>query len=123
MFSSQIPDIVITTSDDNEVEVTVVGVSLVDEENSYSYSGEWSVEICEGITTIGEGAFLDWSYLREVHIPKSVTLIYENAFWFAAITDIYYAGSAEDWAKIQVIPCGDSANCTLNTATMHFNVD
>ena len=33
-------DFKIYVNDDNEVEVTVVGVSLVDEENSYSYSGD-----------------------------------------------------------------------------------
>ena len=80
----------------------------------------WSIVIGDGITTVGDGAFQDWYHMRSIHIPLSVVQIYENAFWENGLIDIFYAGSQSDWSKIDIVRCGDSANCSLMTATIHY---
>ncbi len=61
------------------------------------------IVIPEGVTEIGSGTFYH-STLEKVYIPKSVTKIGNEAFfqYYRYFTDIYYAGSAEEWSEIEI---------------------
>lgn len=87
------------------------------------------ITIPEGVTVIGSYAFkgcgtidyIDKRYvalgMKSVTIPKSVMSIEESAFGNCfALTDVYYGGSADDWAKISI----GSDNEDLEEATIHF---
>ena len=98
-----------------------------------------SVTIPNSVTTIGSGAFKDCSALTEIRlpsalkaiwsetfsncarltsvtIPKSVTSIEEKAFYYCeSLTDVYYDGTAADWAKITVA----SGNEDMTNAALH----
>ncbi len=78
----------------------------------------WSlsnVTIPNGVTSIGDSAFGNCTDLSSVTIPDSVTTIGRDAFYYCSLTDVYYDGTAEDWAKIFI---GDG-NEPLTNATLH----
>ncbi|MCR4805532.1 MAG: leucine-rich repeat domain-containing protein [Clostridia bacterium] len=71
----------------------------------------------EGITTIGDFAFAEYG-LQCIFLPKSLESIGKYAFWqCAALTDVFYAGSEEDWSNVQIGAMNDG----LNGVTMHYN--
>ena len=98
-----------------------------------------SVTIPNSVTFIGSGVFKDCSALTEIRlpsaletiesetfsncvrltsvtIPKSVTSIEEKAFYYCeSLTDVYYDGTAADWAKITM----EDGNGDLTNATLH----
>jgi len=75
-----------------------------------------SVTIPNGVTSIGQCAFGGCRSLDSVTISKSVTSIRKNAFGACpSLSDVYYAGTASDWAKITI---GDG-NEDLTNATLH----
>jgi hypothetical protein len=76
------------------------------------------VVIGDSVTSIGKNAFFECDKLTSVVIPDSVTSIGNNAFCCSPnITDIYYTGSAEEWAKINLA----NNNAYLTNATIHYN--
>ena len=83
-----------------------------------------SVKIMEGVTSIGEYAFdgcievCDGDGLKSLIIPKSVVSIENSAFRDCEfLTDIFYAGSQEEWNHIAI---GDN-NTPLFSATKHYD--
>ncbi len=77
-----------------------------------------SVELPEGITWIGWYAFFQCSSLNNIKIPEKVTKIEYAAFAECdSLTDIYYAGSEEQWSKISI----ENANDDLTDAAIHYN--
>ena len=55
----------------------------------YDYRKEITqVEISEGITTIGRGAFYEFENLKEISIPDSVTIIDNVAFSYSGLTKV-----------------------------------
>lgn len=72
----------------------------------------------EGVTMIGFNFFKDCTGIQSVSIPSTVTSIDTQAFRRTEVTDIYYAGSEEQWNAIRV---GES-NDGLLTANIHFGV-
>lgn len=62
-----------------------------------------SVEISEGITSIGSCAFYVYSALHSVNIPLSVNEIGSCAFdGCTNLTTVYYGGSEEEWWEINM---------------------
>ena len=62
-----------------------------------------SVTIPSGLASINEWTFSNCVRLAKVTIPKSVTSIGVDAFSNCdSLTDVYYAGTAADWAKISI---------------------
>ena len=99
-----------------------------------------SITIPDGVTKILGSAFKYCTSLTNVTIPDSVTKILGSAFAYCtsltsvtipvgagiyeyafdgckALTDVYYAGSAEEWAEISISSYGNDA---LKNATIHY---
>ena len=72
--------------------------------------------IPDGVTSIGDYAFDSYWSLTNVTIPDSVTNICYGAFLDCIkLTDVYYTGTASDWAKITI----EEGNEDLTNATLH----
>ena len=72
--------------------------------------------IPDGVTSIGDYAFDGYRSLTNVTIPDSVTNICYGAFLDCIkLTDVYYDGTASDWAKITI----EEGNEDLTSATLH----
>ena len=69
---------------------------------SYCYALE-EVVIPEGVTRIRNGAFSDCSSLRSVTLPSTLQQVDFSVFSNdSSLTDVYYNGTAMDWAAIQM---------------------
>ena len=94
------------------------------------------IEILDGITSIGAGAFYDFTSAKVVSIPASVETIGNAAFQgCSAIADVYYPGTQVEWDNISIAAnntaltgaplhlddikgsCGEHLNYSLNTET------
>ena len=72
--------------------------------------------IPESVTYINGEVFSNCVRLARVTIPKSVTGISSKAFYYCdSLTDVYYAGTAADWAKISI----SEGNEDLLAAALH----
>lgn len=77
-----------------------------------------TVAVPDEVTMIGADGFYYCYRLQSIEIPLSVKKIGQNAFYNASgLKDIYYAGTAEEWAAIEVL----SGNTVLEDATVHYN--
>ena len=73
------------------------------------------VIIPDGTTKIGKYAFYYYDNLATVGIPESVTEIGDDAFYSCDnLTDVYYAGTAEQWSQI---------TNTIKNAFVEYNYD
>ena len=81
-------------------------------------AGLETITIPDGVTSISQGAFSSCTGLTSVTIPSSVTQIWMGAFGFSTnLKDVYYAGSQEQWEKIEIW----FSNDPLENATIHYN--
>ena len=77
-----------------------------------------NIKIGKGITKINTKTFDYCSNLTTIMLPSSLSRIDEDAFVSCdKISDVYYAGSEEDWKKIYIL----SGNTALTNATIHYN--
>lgn len=77
-----------------------------------------SIEILSGVSVI-DGIFGGCSSLETVTLPLSITKIGSNTFAGCDnIKSVSYAGTQEDWDKIEIDPVG---NESLNNATIKFS--
>lgn len=86
------------------------------------------VQIPDGVTSIGAGAFCGISTIESVKIPESVISIGEDAFsGCSGIKNVYYDGSRTEWGKINIaegneeltnaeITCADTSDVELAAA-------
>ena len=74
------------------------------------------VTIDSGVTSIGANAFPNCA-LGSITIPTSVIRIGDKAFEDCLIEDVYYAGTEEEWKKIQM---GVGNSEAFENATMHY---
>ena len=78
-----------------------------------------TVTLPDTITTIGKGAFYQ-NDLQKIYLPASLASIGENAFYQCTnLTDIYYAGTEEQWQAIAVADGNDA----LGDAVIHYQAD
>ena len=85
-------------------------------EGAFSYCRFTSITIPKNVTNIGRSTFYDCNLLTKVTIPKNMTNIGDDAFLFCGrLTDVYYDGTAKDWAKISI----GGGNEDLTNATLH----
>ena len=86
-------------------------------------------EGCTGLTNITMGNSVTWinvyaffgcSGLTSITIPDSVTSIGNYAFYSTSIKDVYYKGSENDRAKMDI---AQSGNSSFLNATWHYNGD
>ena len=77
-----------------------------------------NVILSESVTTIEGHAFYWCESLKTVTISKNVKEIADYAFYNSSnITDVYYAGTEEEWAAITI----GGSNEPLTNATIHYN--
>ena len=100
-------------------EVTIPGsMKTVGANAFFSCRGLRSVTCSEGVTTISADAFTSCTGLSSISLPVSLTQIEHDAFLgCTGLEDVYYAGSEEQWAQIEIGP----ENSWLLDATIHFN--
>ena len=106
------------------------GLKVIEGEAFYECKGLTSVEIPAGVTRIGEQAFA-YTNLASATI-NAVDIVLANPFFCCtALTDVYYAGTMDDWNKLKdkVSPNEDEVShkavelgftsAPLTTATIH----
>ena len=94
--------------------ILFIGNHLIIENNPISET----YIIKNGTKTIAYGVFSYSSDLKSIYIPSSITGIGEEAFFHCSnLTDVYYAGTEEQWNNISF---GQDNEDLLN-ATIHFN--
>ena len=78
-----------------------------------------AIVVPEDVTSIGDFSFAEYE-LQCMYLPLSLERIGQYAFWHCdMLTDIYYAGSEEDWEKIEIGKFNDG----LDHVTIHYNYD
>ena len=76
------------------------------------------IKIPEGVTKIAASTFY-FGGLNSIEIPRSLTTIGNYAFYSnGGLRDVYYAGSAEEFANINI---GTSGNSSFTGARKHYN--
>lgn len=75
-----------------------------------------NVEISNGVKNLERMSF-GFANFKSIFLPKSIERI-AGAFELSDLTDIYYAGSKDDWDKIEIIY---TLNDRLETATIHYS--
>ena len=86
---------------------------------SFRDCGLTSITIPEGVTTIGMSVFSE-SNLVEVRLPKSLTFIDEYAFDCDYLSQVIYAGTPEQWEKVQIEPVN---NGSIKKAYVVYDAD
>ena len=100
-------------------------VPVLQEELYYYETNWWEYYIPAGLTSvtitgneIAEKAFKNCTMLKTVVLSQNVTNIDDATFSGCdGLTDVYYAGSEDDWAKVRI----GSDNTCLTDATIHYN--
>ncbi len=86
-------------------------------EYAFSSSNLSEIVFQEGLTSIGDLAFVECK-LSRLELPASLTHISASAFSVCySLTDIYYAGSEEQWNQI----INEVYNEDLENITIHYN--
>ena len=70
----------------------------------YSCKQLYSIVLPEGLTNLGRYAFSNCSNLSSVVIPTSMNSMESTAFYNTRVYRIYYMGTADEWANMQIDP-------------------
>lgn len=114
----KIPNSVTNIGDRAFVGCKIKNIDIPDSVTNIGESAFWQcyylkkIDLPSGITKISEATFALCYDLKAVGIPKSITTIEPNAFLLLTGLDVYYAGTKEEWVKL---------NCDLPYATIHYN--
>ncbi len=81
-----------------------------------------SVTLPVGLTSINEGVFSGCSSMTIVTIPNSITNIGWCAFYGCeSLNDVYYSGSEEQWALINIDDGNEGNEPLINAKNIHFD--
>jgi len=95
--------------------VTVTGGTEIPD-YAFANSAITSVSLPEGVTHISASAFYECANLSVVVLPNTITSTCANAFYFCyALTTVYYGGTAEEWAGLEI-----ESSSKLAKATIHY---
>jgi hypothetical protein len=87
-------------------------------ENALKASDLTSLTLEEGVERLEYQSLRNSVSLTTIHLPKSITLIGNYATYeMDSLRVIYYAGSAEDWKKIEI---GVNGNKPLKSVTIEY---
>ena len=76
------------------------------------------IKLPSGITSVEGWTFSNCHLMQKIEIPASVKSIEQSAFYNCrSLTDVFFAGSEEDWQNITV----GNNNDSLKNANIHFN--
>ncbi len=91
--------------------------------NAFRSSNLTEINMPDGVTSIGIGAFSFCRNLTQITIPESVSHISIDAFGECSnLKNIYYKGTEEQWSNIDIDNDYLNSNSyTLNEALIHFN--
>lgn len=92
-------------------------VTSVGESAFISCSKLSSIVLPEGVTNIKDATFTGCVSLTDIKIPKSVTSISSFAFFVTGLKTVRYAGTKEDWDKLNVLATD------INNAKVYYDVD
>ena len=92
------------------------GVLTIRPSTFYDCSTLTRVILPESITNIGSSAFRGCASLNSIYFPINVTTIGASAFLDSALTDVYYAGNANDKIEISIY----QNNTMLLNAVWHY---
>lgn len=96
------------------------GLTALEQSTFFFCENLAGIVIPDGVTTIGNSAFWGCSSLASVTIPASVTSIDYGAFMDCSkLTDVYFKGTAEQWAAIN-INNNQNYNDSLLKAAIHY---
>jgi len=93
------------------------GIAKIGSETFYGCTNLEKVSIPEGITCIEGLAFGNCTKLKTITFPVSITSLFGRIFENSGLTDIYYAGTEEEWNTIQFY----SEDVIPSSVTIHFN--
>ena len=94
------------------------GVTSIGDSAFRGCVGLTSITIPEGVTEIVNDAFYECTGLTDITLPMSVIVVKNDAFeCCTAIKDVWYIGTQEDAAKIEL----SSGNDCLISAQWHYN--
>ncbi|MBR1847361.1 MAG: leucine-rich repeat domain-containing protein [Bacilli bacterium] len=78
-----------------------INLTAIDRSAFQSCSEVTSITLPEGLKTIGEFAFATINGLKEINIPKSITSIRSNVFYYSSnFKTINFAGTIEEWNNV-----------------------
>lgn len=97
------------------VKVTVIG------ESAFSGVTATSVVLPEGVKRIDDYGFFGCKNLKSITLSKTMERIWYRAFSMCkSLTDVYYNGTKEQWAKVTVLNGEDMGNQELFDAAFHY---
>ena len=97
------------------------GLAAIEQSSFFYCEKLTSIAIPSGVPSIGSSAFWGCSSLTSITIPASVTRIEYGAFMeCASLADVYYEGTADQWAAIS-INNDQSYNDPILKANIHYS--
>lgn len=101
-------------------EITIPKGVQVIETYEFARCGILNCVLPETVRRIDREAFINCNNMRSIYLPKALEFIGENALAATRnLSDIYYEGSEEDWAKIQIE--AHANNTFTGRAAIHFH--
>ena len=94
--------------------ITIPGSVVSVGKDAFKSSGLIRAVICEGVTTIAEGAFAAGSLLSII-LPGSVATVEKNAF-SNGLSHVFYTGTPEQWETVNF----SNSNTKLTEAIRHY---
>lgn len=84
---------------------------------AFMNSGMTECVISEGVTRLLDGTFTGCGSLQVVHLPASLTTMGPAVFENCPLTDIYFAGSKEQWEAMDVSKAMIADSCEIHFDT------